>query len=496
MVIALLATRQIIDKSLSTAMMGMMFPLYSIPILCSAFVVWTIASQRFSIGLRRITMFATIVIASGFWILLRTNGMDGESHQDFAWRWAKTAEERLISGSNLKSIAGKLELPGVSAEAEWPGFRGLHRDGIIHGEKIKIDWKNSPPVEIWRKAVGPGCGSLAIQGSLLYTQEQRGEYELVTCYNLLTGELLWSHGDSTRFWDSHAGAGPRSTPCLNKGRVFTLGATGFLNALDATNGNVLWSRHAEKDNQVKLPGWGYAGSPLVTDSLVIVAISGKIAAYNILSGAKRWSGGDTGECYSSPHLLKLGGVEQIVFMSSEGTTSFAPGDGKILWTIPLKGSPIVQPAIINESELLINSGVYTKELRHIAIKKDTSGWSAKELWTTTKLRPDFNDIIVHKGCVYGFDGASLVCLDLANGERMWKGSRYGGQIILLADQDLLIVLSEKGELVIVKARPEKFDELARIPAIKGKTWNHPVLVGNILVVRNSEEMAAFRLATE
>ncbi len=496
MIIALVVTRQFIDKSLSTAMMGMMFPMYSIPILCFIFVAWAIASRRLQLKFRRITMFATIFLASGFWTLLRTNGMDGESHQDFAWRWAKTAEERLVSGDKLKSLNRSLELTGVTAEAEWPGFRGLHRDGIIHGTNIKTDWKKSPPKEIWRKAVGPGCGSFAIQGALLYTQEQRGEYEMVTCYNLLTGELLWSHGDSTRFWDSHAGAGPRSTPCLSKGRVFTLGATGILNALDASNGNVLWSRHAEKDYNIKLPGWGYAGSPLVTDSLVIIAIAGKIAAYDIISGDKRWSGPDTGECYSSPHLLKLGGVDQLVFMSNQGTTSFSPGDGKVLWTIPLKSSPIVQPAIINENELLINSGVYTKELRHFSINRQASGWSTKEIWTTTKLRPDFNDIIVHKGFVYGFDGASLACIDLAKGERRWKGARYGGQIILLADQDLLIVLSEKGELALVKASPEKFEEQARIPAIKGKTWNHPVLVGNVLLVRNSEEMAAFRLATE
>jgi len=496
MVIAIIATRQILDKSIATAMMGMMFYFYSIPVLSIAFVVWAVSSRKLGQNLRRISMLGTILIASGFWTLMRTNGMDGQSHQYFAWRWARTSEELLISNQGNKLISSTTETTAMADEAQWPGFRGLHRDGIIHGPKIKTDWAKSPPVEIWRRAVGPGCGSFAVQGSFLYTQEQRGEYELVTCYNLLTGELLWNHGDSTRFWDSHAGAGPRSTPCLSMGRVITLGATGLLNVLDAANGKVVWSRNAEKDNHIKLPGWGYAGSPLVVDSLVIIAISGRIAAYNILSGNKIWSGSDTGECYSSPHLLNLGGTEQIVFMSDEGTSSFSIRDGKVLWKIPLKGSPIVQPAVINENELLVNAGVYTKELRHFVINKVDSGWTTKELWASTKLRPDFNDLIVHKGNVYGFEGASLACIDLAKGERKWRGARYGGQILLLADQDLLIVLSEKGELALVKATPEKFEELARIPAIKGKTWNHPVLVGNVLVVRNSEEMAAFRLARD
>jgi hypothetical protein len=180
-------------------------------------------------------------------------------------------------------------------------------------------------------------------------------------------------------------------------------------------------------------------------------------------------------------------------MSNAGVTSFAPADGKALWKLPGTGVPIVQPALISESDILIIAGD-RKGIQRIAIKKGSEGWTADDRWTSNRLRPYFNDFVVHKGHVFGFEGPGLACIDIEKGNRKWKSGRYGGQLILLADQDMLLVLSEEGELVLVMATPDKFKELARFPAIEGKTWNHPVLVGNVLVVRNAQEMAAFRLS--
>ena len=494
-VIALAVTSRFLHPSIATAMMGMMFVFYAIPVMSFAFVAWAVVTHRYPDGFRRAALVATILLSSGGWILLRTDGMTGEAQHDFAWRWAETAEDRLLSRPGNKFVPMPMDSAALSAEAEWPGFRGPRRDGIVHGAQIGADWAAIPPVEIWRKAVGPGCSSVAIHGNVFYTQEQRGEYELVTCYMLSTGEPVWEHRDSTRFWDAHAGAGPRSTPTLSAGRVYTLGATGILNVLDARNGAVVWSCNAARDARVKLPGWGYPGSPLVSGGVVLVAVAGKLIGYDILTGKQRWSGTDGGESYSSPHLMTIDGVEQVVFMNNAGIAGYTLVDGSVLWTLPWPGARIVQPAMTSDGDLLV-SAPDGSGLRRMAVSRGTGGWTTRERWTSDGIKPYFNDFVVHKGYAYGYDAPGLACIDLRDGKRQWKGGRYGGQILLLADQDLILVLSEKGELALVKATPDRFTELARVKSIEGKTWNHPAMAGDILVVRNTREMVAYRLPAE
>jgi hypothetical protein len=168
----------------------------------------------------------------------------------------------------------------------------------------------------------------------------------------------------------------------------------------------------------------------------------------------------------------------------------------VLWEHAWAGTAIVQPNRTADGDLLINSIGATggNGIRRLAAKHGPDGWAVEERWTSPGLKPYFNDFVVHKGYAFGFDGNILASIDLADGKRKWKGGRYGsGQLVLLPDQDLLLVLSEEGELVLVSATPEQFREIAKVPAIEGKTWNHPAVVGDILLVRNGQEMAAFRL---
>jgi len=494
MIVALVATSSLLHESIATGNMGMMFAIHAIPVLSLAFVVWAVATCRLSNKLRRVTMVATILVACGAWTLLRSVGISGSGGADFTWRWTETDEERFLAQLEEEPVAPPPTAVETKMGADWPGFRGPNRDSIVRGLCIETDWSTSPPKELWRRPIGPGCSSFAIRGELLYTQEQRGEDEIVSCYYLNTGKPAWIHRDKARFWDSHAGAGPRSTPTLSDGNVYTLGGTGILNVLDARDGSVVWSRNAAADTDTKAPTWGFCGSPLVVGDLVIVSIEGTLVAYDRATGDPRWSGPDGGNTYSSPHLLTIDGVTQVLLMSNVGATSFAPADGTLLWKLPWSGDGrIVQPIVTANGDLLLCAGGLSFCMRRFAVTHGSEGWKTELRWESRGLKPNHNDSIIHEGHVYGFVGPRLGCLDVKDGLRKWRDARYAGFTILLADQDVLLVLSEKGELALVEAVPEKFTELARIQAVEGKTWNHPALAGDVVLVRNAREMVAFRL---
>ncbi|HKH47340.1 MAG TPA: PQQ-binding-like beta-propeller repeat protein [Thermoanaerobaculia bacterium] len=552
MVVALFATSRVAHESIASGG-AILLIIFAIPVLSLALVAWAVASRRLPRGPRRASMVAAILLACATLTLIRTEGITGDFGSEVRWRWTPTPEERLLAqagdepaavsddaaapataatpetrlpapaddgpaalpaapsavkapeeplvaqaGGEPAAIPGAAAAPAAAAQGgDWPGFRGPERDSAVRGVRIETDWAASPPVELWRRPIGPGWSSFAVRGDLLYTQEQRGEDEVVASYNVTTGEPVWKHRDAVRFWEPGSGAGPRATPTLGDGRVYTLGATGIINALDARDGSVVWSRNAATDTGAKLPTWGFAGSPLVVGDAVIVATAGRLIAYDVATGDPLWKT-DGGGSYSSPHLATIDGVAQVLLLKGAGAISVAPADGTLLWEHKWPGDGIVQPALTADGDVLIGAGsgmAAVMGVCRLAVGHGPDGWTVEERWTSNGLKPYFNDFVVHKGHAFGFDGSMLASINLENGKRNWKGGRYGhGQLVLLPDQDLLLVLSEKGELALVKAAPDQFTELARIPAIEGKTWNHPVLAGDVLLVRNDEEMAAFRLS--
>jgi outer membrane protein assembly factor BamB len=259
----------------------------------------------------------------------------------------------------------------------------------------------------------------------------------------------------------------------------------------------VWSHNVASDTGRQVPDWGFASSPLVVDDVVIVAAAGTLAAYDVGSGNPRWRGPFYGGSYSSPHRATIDGVVQVLLLGGPGAISVAPANGAVLWEHKWSPGAIVQPALTADGDIVINTIASTGGIgtRRLDVRHGSDGWRVEERWTSTGLKPYFNDFVVHKGHAFGFDGTILACIDLEDGTRKWKGGRYGnGQLVLLPEQDLLLVLSEEGELALVGATSDQFRELARFPALDAKTWNHPVLVRDVLLVRNGEEMAAFRLS--
>ncbi|MBL8221350.1 MAG: PQQ-like beta-propeller repeat protein [Bryobacterales bacterium] len=518
----------LMHASILGGMQNRMYFMLAIPVVALALVIWAAASRSMGKGSRRVALAVGLLLSCAAVSALRTDGITGEGILQLKGRWTPTKEEQLLAVTPVAKVpapapvdvakeapktgskaepatvaAAVGQTPGSAAEKqsvpEWPGFRGPNRDSVITGVKVKTDWVSAPPEEIWRKPVGPGWSSFAVHSGRFYTQEQRGEQEIVACYDLATGEPVWTHFHRARFYESNGGAGPRGTPAVHAGRVYALGATGVLNALDAASGTVVWTRNAAADTEAKLPGWGFTSSPIVVDDLLLVSLSGRMAAYRLSSGEKQWVVRTGGGSYSSPHLVTYGGTKQALLLNGKGVTAFSPRDGKEIWRHDWEGSAILQPVVLSDGGLLVATGDMMGGIgtRRLALKQEGDQWKAEEVWTSRGMKPYFNDLVVHEGYAYGFDGSILACIDLKDGARKWKGGRYGnGQMLLLKDQNLLLVLSEEGEVALVTASPGEYQEKARIRAVNGKTWNHPVVVGNVLLVRNGEEMVAYRLAPE
>lgn len=545
---AVFALRPLVHVSILGGMMGNMVPVYSIPVMCLALAAWAVATQHLSTNVRRLSMVAAIALASVPFVLIRSAGVIGAG-AELHWRWTPTPEERLVAQGETEPapvLAPAASSPDAAAspaagaatpqtrevnpgtppaapasapsgtaataaphapaaaharedtaEPEWPGFRGPDRDSVVHGVRLNTDWSAAPPVQLWRHSIGPGWSSFAVAGDHIYTQEQRGDDEIVSCYRLSTGDAVWRHRDRVRFYESNGGPGPRGTPTLHAGRVYSVGATGLVNALDAATGRAIWSRNAATDTGVTVPEWGVASSPLLFDDLVVVAVSGQLIAYDAGTGAQRWLGPKGGAGYSSPHLVTIDGVPQILLLRGSRTISVAPADGTLLWQhVGAVGVGIVQPAVLPGGDVIITvaDAMGGIDMRRLAATQGPSGWTVAERWTSRGLKPYFNDYVVHDGYVYGFDGSILAAVSLEDGVRRWKGGRYGnGQMLLFAEQGVLLVMAEEGELALVSATPDHYKEIARFPALDAKTWNHPVVVGDVLLVRNGEEMAAFRL---
>jgi outer membrane protein assembly factor BamB len=446
-----------------------------------------------------------LAAAASFVLLVRIEGLTGDSDINFAWRWSRPLNEfqdaSLTNGSPILALPAKLS---ETTDHDFAQFLGPRRLGVVPNAHLARDWNKNPPRELWRRPVGAGWSGFAVAGDYAVTQEQRGEQECVVCYRVADGALCWLHADPVRFDSSMGGPGPRATPTIVDGRVYTVGGTGILNCLDGSTGQPIWTVDILKDNQANNIVHGVCGSPLVVDNLVVVSPTGSngisLSAYDRETGRRLWQGGKDQASYGSPMLATLAGFHQILLFTSEGVAAHEVATGQLLWSFPWTNSERVNcsqplPDVGRDDQVFVSTG-YGKGCALIRVKPSSEGWSVETLWQSRKdMKTKFTTPVFHRGYIYGLDDGILECLNPRTGRQLWKGTRYHHGQSLLAG-DLLLVQSEDGPVVLVEPVPEGQRELGRLPALSGKTWNNPALAGRYLLVRNDHEAACYELPTE
>ena len=391
--------------------------------------------------------------------------------------------------------------PGSSdyADLSWPAFRGANRDGVVIDRiDISLDWVNHPPRELWRQPVGEGYSAFVVGHGRIYTLEQRRDTETVTCYDIATGHELWAYAYRASFEETLGGDGPRATPTLHDGRIFALGAEGHLTCLDAMTGRRHWERNILDEFDAPNLDWALSASPLIVDNKVIVTNSGlgegSIMAFNAETGELVWKTDVGQQGYASPMLVTLAGRRHVLNMAGESMNGIDADDGKLIWSFPWKTAfynNCAQPVAAGDDALFLSSG-YGKGCALIRIESANGNARVEQLWSNVKMKNKFSSSVIHDGYIYGLDERVLACLDLETGQRKWKGGRYGhGSLLLVGDH--LLLLSERGLLVLIEATPEAFQEIGQVQILHGRTWNNTALVGGLLFARNHKEMACYDL---
>jgi outer membrane protein assembly factor BamB len=388
--------------------------------------------------------------------------------------------------------------PRTGAAPYWTDFRGPNRDGIYQEVPILADWPSAGLTPLWKQPVGGGYASFVVARGRAFTIEQRGSQEVVAAYDVPTGRELWTNSWSAEFRESMGGDGPRATPTWSEGRVYALGATGELRALEDSTGKTIWRTNILSDSDAPNLDWGMAAAPLIVDDTVIVLPGGSdgrsIVGYDRVTGKQVWSALGDKQAYCSPMLVTLNGIRQLLVVSATRIVGIVPGDGKLLWEYPFptfNGINAAQPLVIGNNRVFVSAS-YGAGSAMIELNGDVDRFSVREVWRNTRMKNRFSGSVLHEGVIYGLDEGILAAMDVETGELKWKGGRYGYGQVLLAGNNL-IVLTEDGDLALVRAIPERHQEITRFPVLEGKTWNVPALSGGYLLVRNLAEMAAFDL---
>lgn len=389
---------------------------------------------------------------------------------------------------------GLLAVAGLADDDDgpaWNQYRGAARDGVV--PSVSLTWPESGPRVAWKTAAGSGFSQLAIVGGAVFTGVSDDSDEHVVRLDLATGKEAWRTAIGPLF-ENNFGNGPRATPTIDGDRVYALGGKGKLVALKAEDGAEVWSVDLGERFGGKEPRFGYAGSPLVVGDLVVIDVGageGKaVAAVDKKSGETRWTALDGPTGYSSGIAAEIGGVRQIVLARGKDVTGLDL-EGKTLWSHTLEQPAIAMPLAIDDDRVFVSSAG-DAGCAMLRVSKGDDGFSVSEVWKNRSMKNHFNSSAYRDGLIYGFDNATLRCISADDGETRWAKRGFGKGSLLVAG-GRLVVLSDKGKLLLVDGGPDEYREFGSAQVLEGKSWTAPSYGGGKVCVRNLAEMACVEL---
>ena len=394
--------------------------------------------------------------------------------------------------------------------ADWAQFRGLH-----NGNAPALPQADASKLTLTKRWLAPtdsGFSSFAVAGSQALTLVTRGGKETVVAADVNTGKELWAKsltdakydgGGDAGSRDNRGGDGARSTPTINDGKVYVIDATVVLWCFDAKDGKELWKYDVLTETKGENIHWQNAASPVIDGDLVLLAGGGKGKALMGLdkkTGAVKWQAEDDAMTHATPILTEILSTHQCIFFTQTGLVAVTPQDGKVLWRAPFKYSTSTAASPVVSDDIVYCSAGYKVGAGAFKITKDGTAFKATEIW-----RKEGNDLanhwstpVVKDGCLYGmfsfkqYAEGPLACVDIKTGDVKWEQAGYGpGQVILSGDT--LVALTDKGEVVFVKAEPSAYKELKREALVSGKVWSYPVLAGRFLFARSTKEGGCWEL---
>lgn len=387
------------------------------------------------------------------------------------------------------------------AAADWDQWRGPNRDGIVTDFKAPSVWSKDSLVKKWTVAVGEGHASPVVSGERVYLFSREGEQEIMRCLALSDGKVVWQNAYAAPYEMNPAarghGKGPKSTPIVVGNRVFSFGINGHLSAYDAAKGTVLWRKDFAGEFKATAPVFGASVSPIVDGNNVIIHVggddSGALTAFDLATGKVNWKWDGDGPAYTSPIVVTLGGVRQLITQTQKHCVAVSPENGKLLWKIPFT-TPYDQNSVtpIVVGDLVIFGGI---QKPMFAVK--VTGTEAKQVWETNETTVYMSTPIANGTTLYGMANkqrGSLFAMNAATGEILWKGEGRLGENASLTDVgSALLVVTEGGDLIVHQKAAGALKELIRYQVADSPVWASPAVAGDRILIKDKTTLALFKV---